>query len=63
MTWGPYYFFYECPKCGKKYRWLLDDMNEEAFSNCPDCHKPGRLTGETRDIEQGGDQFADYEYI
>ena len=24
MTWGTYYFFYECPQCGKKYRYELE---------------------------------------
>lgn len=63
MTWGPYYFFYICPSCGKKYRWLLDDMSDPHFSECPDCKIPGTLSGETRDIIQGADAFADYEYI
>lgn len=62
MTWGPYFFFYDCPRCGKHYRWLLDDMNEPEFGECSHCHIQGELVGETRDITQGDDRFADYEY-
>jgi|GEM_PF-353675 len=68
MTWGPYYFFYICSKCGKRYRWILDDMSEADFSNCPECHIPGELVGETRDIgkeenKYAQNSFADFEYI
>lgn len=63
MTWGSYFFFYECPSCGKKYRWELADMEDEHFSQCPSCHISGELKGETRDIQQGEESFADYEYI
>lgn len=62
MTWGPYYFFYVCPDCGKKYRWLTEDMSDERFSDCPACGVPGRLVGETKDINQDADIFVDYEY-
>lgn len=63
MTWGPYYFFYDCPACGKHYRWMTDDMDEDTFGECPVCHIQGKLVGETRDVVQGEDKFADYEYI
>jgi len=63
MTWGPYFFFYECPECERKYRWALEDMNESEFAECPGCHKPGTLLGETKDLTQGDTSFADYEYI
>ena len=29
MTWGTYYFFYECPQCGKKYRYELEGSADE----------------------------------
>lgn len=63
MTWGPYFFFYECPECGKKYRWPLEDMNEDEFSRCPSCNAVGTLAGETKDVAQGETKFMDYEYI
>ncbi|MGL5437669.1 MAG: hypothetical protein ACRDBO_20155 [Lachnospiraceae bacterium] len=63
MSWGTYYMFYICPQCQKKYRWSLDDMNDAKFSECPACHIPGDLTGETKDIKQGENKFSDYEYI
>lgn len=63
MTWGPYYFFYNCPNCGKKYRWSIDEMDYREFSHCPNCQTPGELVGETKDINQQADIFADYDYI
>ena len=64
MTWGTYYFFYECPKCGKKYRYELEGSSNETFGLCPDCHVMGRLVGETKDIKQGeADPFVDYEFV
>jgi len=63
MTWGTYYFFYDCPECGKKYRWSFEDMNEEAFGQCPACHVDGAFVGESKDIIAGDTRFVDYEYI
>ena len=31
MTWGTYYFFYECPQCGKKYRYELEGSADEVM--------------------------------
>ena len=33
MTWGTYYFFYECPQCGKKYRYELEG-SADGFGFC-----------------------------
>ena len=64
MTWGTYYFFYECPQCGKKYRYELEGSSNETFGLCPDCRVMGRLGGETKDIKQGeADPFVDYEFV
>ena len=41
MTWGTYYFFYECPQCGKKYRYELEGSADEEFGFCPECHVMG----------------------
>lgn len=61
MTWGTYYFFYDCPKCGKKYRWELSNMNEDDFAKCPACQTEGTFVGETKNIGQGDKDFSDYE--
>ena len=62
MTWGTYYFFYECPQCGKKYRYELEGSADEEFGFCPECHVMGTFVGETKDNQQGEDKFADYEF-
>ena len=46
MTWGTYYFFYECPQCGKKYRYELEGSADEEFGFCPECHVMGTFVGE-----------------
>ena len=64
MTWGTYYFFYECPQCGKKYRYELEGSSNEEFGLCPDCHVMGKFVGETKYIKQGeADPFIDYEFV
>lgn len=60
MSWGAYYMFYDCPQCGKKYRWSLDDVTDTDFSSCPNCHTDGVLVGETKDMKQGEAKFGDY---
>lgn len=63
MTWGTYYFFYECPKCRKKFRYELEFASEPNFGMCPDCKVMGTFVGETKDNKQGEDKFADYEFV
>ena len=63
MTWGTYYFFYECPQCGKKYRYELEGSADEEFGFCPECHVMGTFVGETKDNQQGEDMFAYYEFV
>lgn len=63
MTWGAYFMFYQCPECGKKYRWSLEDISDPAFGQCPACHVMGELKGETKDIRQGESGFEEYEYL
>ena len=57
------YFFYECPQCGKKYRYELEGSADEEFGFCPECHVMGTFVGETKDNQQGEDKFADYEFV
>ena len=63
MTWGTYYFFYECPQCGKKYRYELEGSADEEFGFCPECHVMGTFEGQDKDNQQGEDKFADYEFV
>ena len=63
MTWGTYYFFYDCPRCGKKYRWCTEVLSDPEFGECPDCHVEGTFVGETKDLAQGDTRFDDYEYV
>lgn len=63
MSWGGYFFFYECPACGKRYRWQIEDMNEAAFGRCPACGAAGVPAGETKDITQGDARFEGYEDV
>lgn len=63
MTWGSYWMFFNCPKCGKKYRWALEELPDPLFGKCPDCRIDGKLVAETKDLDHGkDDDFADYEY-
>ena len=62
MTWGPYFMFYECPKCGRKYRWELVDLSDPQFGCCPGCGSMGMLVGESKDIKQGERKYEEFEY-
>ena len=63
MTWGTYYFFYQCPLCGKKYRWCTEELSDPEFGECPACHVQGTFVGETKDLAQGDTRFDEYEYV
>ena len=43
MTWGPQMMCYTCPKCGHKFKYELDRMQEfgEDFGKCPKCGAEG----------------------
>lgn len=48
MTWGAFYMYYQCPDCGKKFRFALDLLNEmgESFGRCPVCSAEGTFIKE-----------------
>ena len=60
MTWGAYYMFYRCPKCGKKFKYTLEDMTKPWFGKCPDCQQDGELVGETKELPADAE---DYEWV
>ncbi|MBQ6900095.1 MAG: excinuclease ATPase subunit [Firmicutes bacterium] len=43
MTWGVSLMYYNCPKCGMKFKYALDLMQEfgESFGQCPECGSQG----------------------
>ena len=43
MSWGPGFFYYRCPSCGKQFKYAQDMMLEfgEDFGKCPDCGAMG----------------------
>lgn len=61
MTWGPLFMYYECPDCGKKYKYELDLMTSlgEHFGRCPLCGAEGTFVKEAP--RTAGDE--DYEEI
>jgi DNA-directed RNA polymerase subunit RPC12/RpoP len=46
MSWGTLWMFYECPKCGKKFKYSIEAMSDECFGKCPVCNEDGKLVGE-----------------
>lgn len=49
MTWGPYWMFYECQQCEKKYKYSLEDLQFPSFGKCPACKVEGKLVGESKE--------------
>lgn len=45
MSWGASYFYYECDKCGKLFKYSVDLIPEfkEEFGNCPICNEKGKF--------------------
>lgn len=43
MSWGPGFFYYSCPACGKKFKYAQDMIPEfgDKFGECPDCGTMG----------------------
>ncbi len=43
MSWGPSWFYYRCPNCGKKFRSEtgLMALLGEKFDRCPKCGAKG----------------------
>jgi DNA-directed RNA polymerase subunit RPC12/RpoP len=60
MTWGPYWMFYKCNKCKKKYKYSLEDIQSPRFGKCPTCKEEGKLVAESKDAPADA---PDYEEV
>lgn len=47
MTWGAYWMFYLCPRCGTKFKTETGLIMEDSFGKCPRCQTAGRLVAES----------------
>ncbi len=58
MSWGALYLYYQCPECGKKFKYATDVMTEygEDFGKCPNCEIMGTY------ITEGARIPTDLEY-
>ena len=58
MSWGPGFFYYRCPSCGKKFMYAQDLMVEFGadYGKCPFCGTMGEYV---KDGPRGLDD-ADY---
>lgn len=57
MTWGPYWMYYKCLNCGKKFRTENDFITEEDFGKCPICRKPASFEGESKNLPAEPDTY------
>lgn len=48
MTWGPYWMFYKCGPCGKKFKYSFEEIHLPRFGECPVCKKEAKLVGESK---------------
>ena len=48
MSWGPCFFYYHCPDCGRKFKYATDLIPElgDRFGLCPGCGAAGVLEKE-----------------
>lgn len=60
MTWGPYWMFYKCTTCEKKYKYSLEEIQLPVFGKCPACKEEGELVGESKDCPPDA---SDYEEV
>ena len=58
MTWGTLFFYYECPVCGKKYKYDFSRNDEfgNSFGDCPNCKVPGKY------VDDGARRPDDLDY-
>lgn len=60
MSWGPCFFYYHCPACGRKFKYAADliPVVGGRFGHCPLCgeegvfEKDGARTPDDREYEE-----------
>ena len=54
MSWGPNFFYYHCPACGKKFKYAQDLIPEfgEDFGKCPVCGTMGTFEKDSARIPE-----------
>ena len=52
MSWGTYWFYYQCPDCGAKFSWDFCLVTSPDFGKCPRCGGEGVLKGESLSQEE-----------
>ena len=59
MSWGPGFFYYRCPACGRKFKYAQDMIPEfgARFGLCPDCAVMGTY------VKDGPRDTDDAEYF
>ena len=63
MSWGALFFYYSCPKCGKKFKYAEDLIPYfgDSFGECPDCMNTGEKVMGTY-LKDGPRGLDDNEY-
>lgn len=62
MSWGVYWMFYRCPRCGKTFKSGVDTITEPSFGACPACHIEGVLVGESgKEVPEDPYEYEDTE--
>jgi peptide subunit release factor 1 (eRF1) len=59
MTWGPYWMFYKCEPCGKKYKYTLEEIHLKTFGNCPACKVEGKLVAESKNMPPDAEDYEE----
>ena len=61
MSWGPGFFYYRCPACGRQFKYAQDMIPEFGadFGKCPAC---GTMGAYVKDGPRGADD-SEYEEV
>ena len=59
MSWGTYWFYYQCPDCGAKFSWDFCLVTSPDFGKCPRCGGEGVLKGESAHLPEHLEDYPD----
>ena len=59
MSWGAFLMYYRCPKCGKKFCWDLNTVQNPKYGHCPKCDLEGELVGESGKLPNNPEEYED----